>query len=647
MTPHRGEHWRRCFGEEFRSPSVAGSPVPFAALTASPDLGLGRVDENHFGLPLGDEYELAEDEAAAAAGLTAAYAAAEALSPLQPMPRRALEVDVVKISNSRPGTPLDSVTAPSSDLTPVRPTPVRPNLDVAQQKGERAFSYEKAPGNVTESSFGIPLMNTMGDRPPTASTRPSTANASSEATPSRLGSLSPEVAYASRLDLQQVRSLYPTAAYPGLVMDPDALDAIGLPPFPAGTAAALSGLLAANAGSIGAERGSPAPGHFDPSNFGFPRPMTTPPDFLRVESPPPNVVQSQSDREQIYNDLKGRVVEFSKSQVGSRYLQRQLRKETPELVALIVMEVITALPELMCDTYGNYLCQQLFVACSSPLRLQILERLMPCAREISCDRRGTHALQALMGVAMTKDERMVVQLGLQRRVGDTPLVVQLAFDAHGTHVVQRILVCFDPSSSEFIYNSTLPLLDQLAQHPYGLCVVKKCIAQASDPQKQRIIKKLAAHATDLVVSPYGNYAIQAALEAWGGVACRAIILKLRGRILHLAVQKFSSNVVEKCIAAVEPQLRNQLIDELIGPDRSGLHVLMESQYGMYAIQKAIHHATPKQLHEMRQGIQRHVGGLHNRKMRSKWEKLLTQLQAMPEKSTAAAVANGGMALSGF
>jgi hypothetical protein len=117
-------------------------------------------------------------------------------------------------------------------------------------------------------------------------------------------------------------------------------------------------------------------------------------------------------------------------------------------------------------------------------------------------------------------------------------------------------------------------------------------------------------------------------------------MKMRGRILHLAVQKFSSNVVEKCIAAVEPQLRHQLIDELIGPDRSGIHVLMESQYGMYAIQKAIHHATPKQLHEMRQGIQRHVGGLHNRKMRSKWEKLLTQLQAMPEKSTGATIPNG-------
>jgi hypothetical protein len=337
--------------------------------------------------------------------------------------------------------------------------------------------------------------------------------------------------------------------------------------------------------------------------------MTTPPDF---------------PHEQAYRDLKGHVVEYAKSQVGSRYLQRQLRKESPELVALMVVEVIGALPELMCDTYGNYLCQQLFVACTPPLRLKILESLMPWALQIARDRRGTYALQALMGVAMTIDERRVIQMGLQQRSGDTPLVVQLALDANGTHVVQRILTAFDNDSSEFIYNSVLPKLEQLAQHPNGLCVVKKCIAQANEHQKHRLLRKLASHALDLVVSPYGNYAIQAALEAWGGPICRPVVLKLRGRFPFLATQKYSSNVVERCIAVSD--LRPHIIDELA--DRSGIHLLMESQYGMYAIQKAIHHATPKQLQEMKQGVQRHLGGLRNRKLRSKWEKLLTQLQTM-------------------
>jgi hypothetical protein len=477
------------------------------------------------------------------------------------MPRKPVDL------GSRPESPNPS------DFTPVR------------EDTSRFFALEKALAEQV-AELGLPLM--METRPPTASTRPSTANAS-EATPSRLAR-SPE----------HMREF---AAYPPL-------DAIGMPPFPAIPQGYAERFLAKDIAAA-----------FSSDMGGFPRPMTTPPDFLRVESPPVT-----SDREQICHDLKGRVVEFSKSQVGSRYLQRQLRKDSPELVGLIVVEVLGALPELMCDTYGNYLCQQLFEACTPPLRLQILERLMPCFREISCDRRGTHALQALMGEAMTRDERRIISHGLRGSgtPGESPLVVQLAFDAHGTHVIQRMLLCFDSESSEFIYNCALPVLEQLAQHPYGLCVVKKCIARASESQKQRIIKKLSQHAIDLVVSPYGNYAIQAALEAWGSPACRSIVLKFRGRILSLAVQKFSSNVVEKCVA-IDPGRRSEMIDELIGGDRSGVHVLMESQYGMYVIQKALPHATSKQLNDLKHGIQRHVGSL-NRKMRAKWEKLLNQLE---------------------
>ena len=51
-----------------------------------------------------------------------------------------------------------------------------------------------------------------------------------------------------------------------------------------------------------------------------------------------------------------------------------------------------------------------------------------------------------MGVAVTPKERMIVQQGMMRvsctlnGSPNVPLVVALAFDVHGTHVVQRILV---------------------------------------------------------------------------------------------------------------------------------------------------------------------------------------------------------------
>lgn len=50
---------------------------------------------------------------------------------------------------------------------------------------------------------------------------------------------------------------------------------------------------------------------------------------------------------------------------------------------------------------------------------------------------------------------------------------------------------------------------------------------------------------DLVQSPYGNYAIQHALEEWGGQRCQPILRKMEGRLMQLSIQKFSSNVVEK------------------------------------------------------------------------------------------------------
>jgi hypothetical protein len=286
---------------------------------------------------------------------------------------------------------------------------------------------------------------------------------------------------------------------------------------------------------------------------------------------------------------------------------------------MVVLEALVGLPELMCDTYGNYLCQQLFQACSAELRQRILERLMPFLAHISMDRRGTHSLQSLVGVITTRDEEQLLERGL------ADLVFKLAMDPHGTHVIQRVLVCFAASSAEFIHQKVIDVLDVLAQNPSGLCVVKKCIVQANESQRRRLLAKLADHTIALVQSPYGNYAIQTALEQWGGMPCKPIILKLKGSMLQLAIQKFSSNVVEKCLAQAEPRdLQIALIDELLGADR--LQVLMDSQYGAYAAQTCTKYASKQQLQKMQTGILRN----HSRNARCrkhKWDKLVQQIQA--------------------
>ncbi|CAJ1432696.1 unnamed protein product, partial [Effrenium voratum] len=221
-------------------------------------------------------------------------------------------------------------------------------------------------------------------------------------------------------------------------------------------------------------------------------------------------------------ELAGQVAQMSRTQAGSKYLQRQLVKGTGAAVDVILEEVENEIAHMMCDSYGNYLCSAAFQACSQRQRKRMLEKLGPEVVAIACDKRGTHALQALILLLQLKEE----QLQLMNSIKDN--VIELSMDPNGTHVVQTLLKCFYPSVTDWIFCAITDRMVEVAHHPYGLCVLKKCISQAKEcPEKQEVLlKQLARHALDLVQGPYGNYAIQHALEEWGGQRCQPVLQKL-------------------------------------------------------------------------------------------------------------------------
>lgn len=66
--------------------------------------------------------------------------------------------------------------------------------------------------------------------------------------------------------------------------------------------------------------------------------------------------------------------------------------------------------------------------------------------------------------------------------------------------------------------------------------------------------------------PFGNYVVQYVLELGHPEATTAIMLQLCGHYAELAQQKFSSNVVEKCLKLGGPSLadmRERVIRELV------------------------------------------------------------------------------------
>merc|ERR1712039_277856 len=236
---------------------------------------------------------------------------------------------------------------------------------------------------------------------------------------------------------------------------------------------------------------------------------------------------------------------------------------------------------------------------------------------IACDKRGTHALQALVGLLNTVEEQELLMRAIKNNV------IELCMDPNGTHVVQRLLFCFVPSCTDWIYRPVVDSLVEVAHHPYGLCVLKKCITQAKSPGRHQdmLLVQLANHALDLVQSPYGNYAVQHALEEWGGSRCTPIFKSLQGRMMQLSIQKFSSNVVEKLFCSATPEFRMLFISELIESEK--MSVLVNSNYGHYVVKRALQLAELPQVRMLLEAIRGNIGQLPNRRLRAKWEKVMS------------------------
>ena len=65
--------------------------------------------------------------------------------------------------------------------------------------------------------------------------------------------------------------------------------------------------------------------------------------------------------------------------------------------------------------------------------------------------------------------------------------------------------------------------------------------------RRRILDKFECDVIEIVQDPFGNYAIQHALEVYGASACQDILCEIGKHVISLSMQKFSSNVVEKCL----------------------------------------------------------------------------------------------------
>jgi hypothetical protein len=301
-------------------------------------------------------------------------------------------------------------------------------------------------------------------------------------------------------------------------------------------------------------------------------------------------------------DLQGEIPALCKDQHGCRYLQKKLEEGVPEHRDMIFRETFGHFADLMTDPFGNYLCQKLLEYSTDDQRNVICESVAQDLVNISLNMHGTRAVQKMIDFLSTRRQAdmrynaqihsIIVALSLH--------VVVLIKDLNGNHVIQKCLNKLSPEDNQFIYNAVAANCVEVATHRHGCCVLQRCIDHASDNQRIQLVNEITFNALTLVQDPYGNYVVQYILDLNDNRFSDAVIRQFAGNVCALSVQKFSSNVIEKCIRVAEHSTRKMLIEELL--NRSRLEKLLRDSYGNYCVQTALDYAEPTQRVLLVEGI---------------------------------------------
>ena len=164
-------------------------------------------------------------------------------------------------------------------------------------------------------------------------------------------------------------------------------------------------------------------------------------------------------------------------------------------------------------------------------------------------------------------------------------------DLNGNHVIQKCLNHLSAQDAQFIFDAVGENCIIVGTHRHGCCVLQRCIDHASGPQKVQLVRQITKEAFALVQDPFGNYVVQYILDLNETSFTHPLCVAFRGHVPALSKQKFSSNVVEKCIRVADKEHRRLLIEELMHPKE--LEKLLRDPYANYVVQTAMDHADPE------------------------------------------------------
>ena len=241
---------------------------------------------------------------------------------------------------------------------------------------------------------------------------------------------------------------------------------------------------------------------------------------------------------------------------------------------------------------------------------------------LSINKISTYPIQCIIEKLNTEEEFDLVFNSVKNNL------MKLSFDVYGTHVLEKIISTFNYEKhlihiSKFIIDNFISLVN----NSNSLCIVKKEIILEYQRKKGEIFQKLKKLLLDnsliLIQNPFGNYALQMAIDNWDLKDVKEIIESFKGKGHFLSIQKYSSNVIERCIEKDEEFLINFIYE--ISLDNKTIGILMKNNYGNYVIQTALKVSKNNKNIQMIliNSLNKNLITLNDKKLINKWKNIIS------------------------
>jgi hypothetical protein len=158
--------------------------------------------------------------------------------------------------------------------------------------------------------------------------------------------------------------------------------------------------------------------------------------------------------------------------------------------------------------------------------------------------------------------------------------------------------------AKFIFDAVAASVGDVARHRHGCCVIQRCLDSPPSEARAHLVRRIVEKSLELMQDAYGNYVVQYVLDVCSDEDVHAVCESVAGKVNLLAIQKFSSNVMEKCLERCSDRVKEMYLAEISDSER--IRELMMDPFGNYVVQRALSVATHSQAIRLVEAMRPHL-----------------------------------------